>query len=143
MSLSDLYDALRDPLRRQIIVMLADGQELSCSMFYELASKTHLSYHLARLRTAGLTNTRVAGTSRFISLRARDLEVRFPGWLRAVIASIRAESAAASDAQPQSERRASRRPASTKMASRAPVRPSQQRRVSVARLSQGSKVRSA
>jgi hypothetical protein len=38
------------------------------------------------LREAGLTNTRLDGTQRHVSLRRDDLEHRFPGLLGAVLA---------------------------------------------------------
>ena len=91
-NLSALYDALSDPIRRRIVRMLGDGGELNCALFYTLGSKTRLSYHLARMREAGLTRTRVAGRRHFIRLRTEDLERLFPGWLDAVVASARIEA---------------------------------------------------
>jgi len=49
-------------------------------------SKSTLSHHLKVLREAGLTVTRVDGTRRMVSLRADDLDARFPGLLRTVVA---------------------------------------------------------
>jgi DNA-binding transcriptional ArsR family regulator len=91
-SLSAVYDALSDPVRRAIVVRLADTGEQSCSAFLDYGSKTALSYHLARLREAGITATRVDGKLRFMTLRQADLEKRFPGLLPAVIASARIEA---------------------------------------------------
>jgi len=91
-SLSAVYDALSDPVRRAIVVRLADLGEQSCSAFLDYGSKTALSYHLARLREAGITATRVDGKLRFMTLRDGDLEKRFPGLLPAVIASARSEA---------------------------------------------------
>ena len=97
--LSTLYDALSDPLRRRIIEMLGDGAELNCAVFYSLGSKSQLSYHLARLREAGLTMTRVAGRQHFIRLRAEEIEQWMPGWLDAVLGSLRAEGKAPAAAE--------------------------------------------
>ena len=90
-SLSALFDALSDPLRRKIVQQLAEQGESNCSGFLELTSKTNLSYHLARMREAGLTRTRVEGTSYYVRLRVDELEERFPGLLGTVLASITAE----------------------------------------------------
>jgi len=94
-SLSALYDALSDPVRRMIVGLLAEQGELTCSSFLQFGSKTGISYHLARLREAGITYTRIDGNLRCLKLREADLEQRFPGLLPAVIASVRAEAGAA------------------------------------------------
>ncbi|TGT16778.1 transcriptional regulator, partial [Mesorhizobium sp. M4B.F.Ca.ET.172.01.1.1] len=49
--------------------------------------KTNLSYHLAKLREAGVTRSEAVGTSRLITLRRDDLDKRFPGLLDSVIAA--------------------------------------------------------
>jgi DNA-binding transcriptional ArsR family regulator len=90
--LSAVYEALSDPTRRRILLLLDEHGELNCSSFLTLASKTSLSYHLARLREAGLTRTRVEGTLRYMTLRREELARRFPGLLEAVLASARAEA---------------------------------------------------
>jgi DNA-binding transcriptional ArsR family regulator len=92
-NLSAVYDALSDPVRRQILARLAKEGELNCSAFKDYGSKTQLSYHFARMREAGLTMTRLEGTSRYMQLRIDDLQSRFPGLLEAVFASIMAEQA--------------------------------------------------
>jgi len=94
--LSAIYDALSDPVRRQVLARLAERGELQCSEFLDFASKTALSYHFARLREAGLTDTRAEGKLRFISLRGTDMESRFPGLLPALLASALNEANAAS-----------------------------------------------
>ena len=57
-----------DPIRLEIVRLLADGGERSCS---ELPASLGLpastgSYHLRLLREAGITRTRAEGTQRFI-----------------------------------------------------------------------------
>lgn len=86
-ALPTVLDALSDPIRLAIVAELAGGDEKPCGGFTDLGSKPNLSYHIARLREAGVVNTRVAGTSRFISLRRADLDARFPGLLDAVLAA--------------------------------------------------------
>jgi DNA-binding transcriptional ArsR family regulator len=80
--------ALGDPTRLAIVRELARRETpMNCSMFLSLTSKTNLSYHLARLREAGITKTKAVGTSKFTTLRRDDLESRFPGLLDSVIAA--------------------------------------------------------
>jgi DNA-binding transcriptional ArsR family regulator len=85
--LSAVLDALSDPVRRAVVVQLAREGEQSCSAFAGHGSKTSLAYHYARLREAGVTRTRCEGARRMVSLRTDDLEARFPGLLRAVLAA--------------------------------------------------------
>jgi len=80
----DLATVMRtvgEPLRLEIVRILADGSEWNCHALQErlgLAASTG-SYHLRLLREAGVTRTRAEGTQRIISLRRDDLERRFPG----------------------------------------------------------------
>jgi DNA-binding transcriptional ArsR family regulator len=50
-------------------------------------AKSTLSHHLRVLREAGITLTEPSGTQRVVSLRADDLNARFPGLLDAVLAA--------------------------------------------------------
>lgn len=86
-SLAAVLAVLGDPTRLAIVGYLArnEGTPLACSQFLDLGSKTNLSYHLAKLREAGITRTEVSGTSRLISLRRDDLDSRFPGLLDSII----------------------------------------------------------
>ena len=85
---ADVLAALGDETRLAIVVTLAQGDqsEMTCSQFLHLGSKTGLSYHLAKLREAGLVYVRPEGTKRLISLRRSDLDERFPGFLTSLIA---------------------------------------------------------
>ncbi|PZS08014.1 MAG: transcriptional regulator [Solirubrobacterales bacterium] len=79
--LATIMRALGDPVRLELVRLLADGRARPCG---ELASALGLppstgSYHMRLLREAGVTRTRAEGTLRFISLRREDLEQRFPG----------------------------------------------------------------
>jgi DNA-binding transcriptional ArsR family regulator len=87
--LAHVLAALGDETRLAIIGLLAKGEQdaMTCSQFLHLGSKTGLSYHLAKLREAGLVNVRPEGTKRMISLRRADLDRRFPGFLDSIIAS--------------------------------------------------------
>jgi DNA-binding transcriptional ArsR family regulator len=85
-----VLDCLSDPIRLAIVYNLArydQATELRCGDFYGLSGKSNLAYHFAKLREAGLIQTRIAGTTRFMKLRRKDLDVRFPGLLDAVLKS--------------------------------------------------------
>ena len=77
--------ALADPGRLAIVRALAEWGEECCVKVGERAGltvgKSTLSHHLKVLREAGLIHTRVQGTRRLVTLRAADLEQRFPGLL--------------------------------------------------------------
>jgi len=82
--------ALGDETRLAIVGCLArcdapDG--MMCGRFGGLTSKTNLTYHVAKLREAGVVCVRPEGTRRYISLRRDDLNARFPGFLDSVISS--------------------------------------------------------
>jgi DNA-binding transcriptional ArsR family regulator len=85
---ANVLAALGDETRLAIVATLAqdDQSAMTCSQFLHLGSKTGLSYHLAKLREAGLVHVRPEGTRRLISLRRTDLDQRFPGFLASLIA---------------------------------------------------------
>lgn len=81
LDLATIMRTVGDPLRLEIIGMLAGGEEMTCN---DLQTALGLppstgSYHLKLLREAGVTRTRAEGTTRFVSLRRDDLDERFPG----------------------------------------------------------------
>ena len=81
LDLATVMRTVGDPLRLDIVRLLADGREMNCQDLnaqFRLPTSTG-SYHLRLLREAGVTRTRSEGTQRFISLRRDDLERRFPG----------------------------------------------------------------
>lgn len=88
-TLSNVLVALGDPTRLAIVGYLARraGRPTMCLNFTDFGSKTNISYHLAKLREAGITRTEVSGTSRLITLRRDDLDIRFPGLLDSIIAA--------------------------------------------------------
>jgi DNA-binding transcriptional ArsR family regulator len=88
-SLPDVLAVLGDPTRLAMVSYLAqnNGVPVTCGQFLQFGSKTNLSYHLAKLRQAGITCTEISGTARLISLRRNDLEQCFPGLLDSIIAA--------------------------------------------------------
>jgi DNA-binding transcriptional ArsR family regulator len=87
--LSGVLHALSDPARLEIVRRLAEGDEPSCGMFELGLSKATLSHHFRVLREAGVVRTRLDGRKRYLSLRAGDLDARFPGLLQAVLGAKR------------------------------------------------------
>ncbi|WP_274915249.1 ArsR/SmtB family transcription factor [Streptomyces sp. WZ-12] len=83
-SLDKVLHALSDPIRRDIArVMHQEGPRVCGQLNYPIAKST-LSHHLKVLRESGVMHTEVRGTSRKITLRRDDLDIRFPGLLDAV-----------------------------------------------------------
>jgi DNA-binding transcriptional ArsR family regulator len=89
--LANVLAALSDQTRLAIISTLA-RDELGgalCGQFTDLASKTAITYHVAKLREAGVVSVTPEGTRRRIRLRRDDLDSRFPGFLDSIIANTK------------------------------------------------------
>lgn len=85
--LAAVLHALSDPMRLRIVGEIAkDGVERTCGSFDLPVVKSTCTHHFKVLREAGVIRQRVEGTKRVNSLRAADLEARFPGLLGAVLA---------------------------------------------------------
>ncbi|TWC00582.1 ArsR family transcriptional regulator [Bradyrhizobium macuxiense] len=86
-----LLDCLSDPTRLAIVYNLSRhdpaATELRCGDFNAFSGKSNLAYHFAKLREAGVIQTRIAGTTRYMKLRRKDLDARFPGLLDAILKS--------------------------------------------------------
>jgi DNA-binding transcriptional ArsR family regulator len=100
--LAGVLDALSDPVRLDIVLRLDAEGEAQCSALGDYGSKTNLSYHFARLREAGVTQTRAEGPFRIISIRRDDLEAKFPGLIDSILNSARG---AADAARPKGRRK--------------------------------------
>ena len=88
-NLANVLAALGDQTRLAIIGHLARCETggMTCGQFTDLASKTGITYHVAKLREAGVVRVQPEGTRRRVILRRADLDSRFPGFLDSVIAS--------------------------------------------------------
>jgi DNA-binding transcriptional ArsR family regulator len=93
LELPAVLHALSDPIRLGIVRDLAGHGACNCGTFSVPVAKSTLSHHLKVLREAGVTLTEPAGTPRVVSLRADDLNARFPGLLDAVLAAAPAAAA--------------------------------------------------
>jgi DNA-binding transcriptional ArsR family regulator len=85
--LTAVMHALSDDARLAVVRTLAREGERVCGTFELGLSKATRSHHLKVLREAGITNTRIDGKQRVVSLRRPDLDTRFPGLLDAVLAA--------------------------------------------------------
>jgi DNA-binding transcriptional ArsR family regulator len=82
--------ALSDPMRYLVIATLAgapDGEERLCTSFGLPISKSTRTHHFRILREAGLVQQVDRGNSRMARLRRIDIETRFPGLLKLVLAN--------------------------------------------------------
>ena len=88
-SLPVVLGALADPARLCLLRALHEVGESSCGQLSAQSglclSKSTVSHHLRVMREAGLTSTRMEGTSKFVSIRHADMESACPGLLHAVI----------------------------------------------------------
>lgn len=88
LTLDAVLTALSDPVRRQIVQMLANTPvEKACGTFGLALSKSTLTHHFRVLREAGIITQRYQGTAILNQLREEDLELRFPGLLSAIVAA--------------------------------------------------------
>ncbi|MEU4537219.1 metalloregulator ArsR/SmtB family transcription factor [Streptosporangium sp. NPDC023825] len=86
-ALTTVMAALSDPIRVGLVRVLADGRERGWGELRAPVAKSTLSHHLRVLRDAGLTRTRQEGTRCYVVLRREDLQARFPGLVRTVLAA--------------------------------------------------------
>ncbi len=81
-TLENVLLALGNPLRLEILRLLADGSELSCNALRpEEIAKSTMTHHWRVLRDSGVIWQRPQGRENIISLRREDLDTRFPGLL--------------------------------------------------------------
>ncbi|MFE3168450.1 ArsR/SmtB family transcription factor [Streptomyces sp. NPDC059224] len=94
-SLQQVLEALVDPVRRMVVTQLAGaGEDLSCGTFQAPVSLSTLTHHFNVLREAGVIRQYYVGTAKMNTLRAEEMERRFPGLLTAVLAAATAEEGA-------------------------------------------------
>ncbi|WP_224366407.1 ArsR/SmtB family transcription factor [Hyalangium versicolor] len=89
-SLEHIFHALSDPVRLEIVRQLAQLGEASCNAVDCGRPKSSMSHHFRILRDAGLVRTRSEGVQHMNSLRRDELDRRFPGLMKAVLAALRA-----------------------------------------------------
>ena len=87
-SLTCILQAVADPCRQTIIRTLhkAEGRALACNEFTLDVSKATASHHFETLRNAGVIETHAEGTKCLSRLRVKELNKRFPGLLKLILA---------------------------------------------------------
>ena len=82
-TLEQVFKALGDPVRLAAVkeLLAAKGGEKACGTFNYAVTKATFSHHIQILREAGIIFTRVEGTRKYTSLRAKELNKQFPGLL--------------------------------------------------------------
>ncbi|MBM6622244.1 ArsR/SmtB family transcription factor [Arthrobacter sp.] len=86
LSLDAVLSALADPMRRRIVVQLANGcHDQACIAFELPVSRSTATHHFRVLRLAGIIEQRYQGTAILNTLRSSCLEERFPGLLAAIV----------------------------------------------------------
>lgn len=88
-ALEDVFHALSDPFRLEIVRRLAMDGEASCQALEGDRPKSSVSHHFRVLREAGLIRTRNEGVTRMNALRRDDIEQRFPGLLACVVSRLK------------------------------------------------------
>ncbi|MEM8611430.1 MAG: metalloregulator ArsR/SmtB family transcription factor [Cyanobacteria bacterium P01_H01_bin.105] len=84
-TLAGVLYALGDPVRLEIVKLLATGGEHACNAFDCDLAKSTVSHHFKILRESGVICARKSGTQHLNSLRREELEQLFPGVLEAVL----------------------------------------------------------
>jgi DNA-binding transcriptional ArsR family regulator len=81
LDLATVMRVVGDPVRLQLVRMLADGRPRVCGEVADALGMptSTCSYHLRLLREAGVTRSRAEGTQRLVTLRRDVLDERFPG----------------------------------------------------------------
>jgi DNA-binding transcriptional ArsR family regulator len=82
--LAELFAALGNPRRLELVRAIADGAERDCSDLRGPTPKSTMTHHWKTLRNAGAIWQRPEGRAFRVQLRREDLEVRFPGLLDAI-----------------------------------------------------------
>ncbi|GAX41385.1 transcriptional regulator [Tolypothrix sp. NIES-4075] len=86
-SLSGVLYALGDPVRLEIVRLLATVGAQPCAGFDFAIAKSTMSNHFKILRESGVVFTRKEGTQHINMLRRQDIDELFPGLLDAVLRS--------------------------------------------------------
>ena len=88
-TLEHVFHALSDPVRLEIVRQLARHGEASCNTIDCGRPKSSMSHHFRILRDAGIVRTRCEGVQHMNSLRREELDRRFPGLMKAILAALK------------------------------------------------------
>ena len=88
--LGNVLAALGDDTRLAMVAHI-DRSETGtavCGSFLHLASKSNLTYHLSKLREAGIVRVVPQGTRKIVSLRKDELAKLVPGLLDSILSGL-------------------------------------------------------
>lgn len=85
-TLERIFHALSDPVRLEIVQTLAGVRQATCGELDGGRPKSTVSHHFRILRESGLVRTDVEGTVHQNCLRKAEMNSRFPGLLKAILA---------------------------------------------------------
>ncbi|MBG6247664.1 MULTISPECIES: ArsR/SmtB family transcription factor [Symbiopectobacterium] len=86
--LENVLLALGNPVRLEVVRILAQQGEQSCGALSQGAAKSTMSHHWRVLRDSGVIWQRPNGRENILSLRREDLDARFPGLLDTLLAAL-------------------------------------------------------
>ncbi len=87
LSLVDIFQALSDSVRLEIVVTLYHEGECTCARLDGGRPKSTMSHHFRVLRTSGLVQTRLDGVTHRNALRTKELNTQFPGLIDAIVSA--------------------------------------------------------
>lgn len=89
-SVAQVLHGLADPARLHMVRTMHELGECRCSLVYAALglSKSNASHHFRVLRESGILRRSQRGSQQYAALRAEELEARFPGLLRSVLATL-------------------------------------------------------
>jgi DNA-binding transcriptional ArsR family regulator len=76
--LAELFNALSDPLRLQVVKNLLSEEELTCGSCTGGVSKSTFTHHLKILEQCGLIQREICGKNHWISLNRPLLKKEYP-----------------------------------------------------------------
>ena len=80
---AEIFGALSEPVRLEIVRMIAETDELPCTILDATLpiAKSTISYHVKVLSHAGLISVRKSGRYYFYQVRQQAFEEHLPGFL--------------------------------------------------------------
>lgn len=86
--LENVLLALGNPVRLEVVRVLAEQGEQNCSALRQDVAKSTMSHHWRVLRDSGVIWQRPSGRENLISLRREDLDALFPGLLDTLLTAL-------------------------------------------------------
>lgn len=97
-SIDAILYALSDPIRREIVMKLYGCEGMSCNKACDQLSPSTISFHHKILRESGLIRSEKIGVEVINSLRADEVNKRFPGLLDSILKNHKATTKSSSKA---------------------------------------------